>query len=185
MIENKGIGKFEKLISNATFGPMQRMLKLYKFDYDEAKESVFKVKKMLAPQIDSSKNTTTSTNGDDESFEKNSKNSVKKFSSLNSPTSGGTTDYKRSPSPHISTSEINTRSIAPVETTSASISAKANLFGQQDIIAPLQKLLEPNEVWTIRRVFRVLNTYCPQNEHDQKLITELEKLIIKEFSNGN
>lgn len=69
--------------------------------------------------------------------------------------------------------------------TPAPIPTTTPLLGQQDIIAPLQALLDPSEVWTIRRVFRVLNTYCPQNEHDQKLISEMERLIVKEFSNGN
>ena len=58
------------------------------------------------------------------------------------------------------------------------------LLGQQDIIAPLQAFFESDEIWLIRRIFRVLNTYCPSNDHDQKLIAEMERLIVKELSNG-
>ena len=80
---------------------------------------------------------------------------------------------------------IETTPVTPTVETPAPAPTTTPLLGQQDIIAPLQALLDPSEVWTIRRVFRVLNTYCPQNEHDQKLISEMERLIVKEFSNGN
>ena len=56
------------------------------------------------------------------------------------------------------------------------------LLGQQDIIAPLNNVLDPNEIWLLRRVFKVLNSFCPDNEHDQKLIAEMERLIVKEFN---
>ena len=53
-----------------------------------------------------------------------------------------------------------------------------------DIIKPLERVLDPSEIWIIRRVFNVLNTYCPKNEHDLKLIASLEELIVKEFENN-
>jgi hypothetical protein len=56
------------------------------------------------------------------------------------------------------------------------------LLGQQDIIAPLNNVLDPSEIWLLRRVFKVLNSFCPDNEHDQKLIAEMERLIVKEFN---
>lgn len=56
------------------------------------------------------------------------------------------------------------------------------LLGQQDIIAQLNNVLDPSEIWLLRRVFKVLNSFCPDNEHDQKLIAEMERLIVKEFN---
>ena len=56
------------------------------------------------------------------------------------------------------------------------------LLGQQDIIASLNNVLDPSEIWLLRRVFKVLNSFCPDNEHDQKLIAEMERLIVKEFN---
>ena len=56
------------------------------------------------------------------------------------------------------------------------------LLGQQDIIAPLNNVLDPSEIWLLRRVFKVLNSFCPDNEHDQNLIAEMERLIVKEFN---
>jgi molecular chaperone HtpG len=191
LVENKGIGKFNKLVKNATFGPTKRMLMLYQPAYEDAKKEADKTKKALAqvsvnpqspinPQnvviepVEEKEETPTHVPEDSvvpmTINNPSNDNSQEIVPVVAEPLHPDVTDKKTT----TSTEEI----ISPAPTTTP-------LLGQQDIIAPLQSLLDPSEVWTIRRVFRVLNTYCPQNEHDQKLIAEMEKLIVKEFSNGN
>ena len=59
-----------------------------------------------------------------------------------------------------------------------------NLLGNKDIINRLEGVLEPSEVFLVRRIFRVLNTYCPDNEHDKTLVNNLQERIVRELLNG-
>ena len=51
----------------------------------------------------------------------------------------------------------------------------------QNKLAALNGKIDDSELWTLRRVFRVLNTYCPQNERDLHLIETLENEIVSDF----
>lgn len=186
LIENKGIGKFDKLLKNATFGPTQRMLMLYQSAYEEAKKDADEIKKQLTPKIIKSQ---LSVGTYDEHVEeipiKVLKDPVEVIITSNEPIVVDSPQKMASTTQPFHPDFIAPTPIPLAVETSVPTPTTTPLLGQKDIISPLQALLDPSEVWTIRRVFRVLNTYCPQNEHDQKLITEMERLIVKEFSNGN
>lgn len=186
LIDNKGIGKFDKLVKNATFGPTQRMLMLYQPAYEEAKKDAEETKKALTPKPVAPQPPVIRQDVSEETPTFVSEDSVVQTTTTNDSTVVDN-PQKEPPTSHepIHPDVIETAPVKPTVETPAPTPTTTPLLGQQDIIAPLQALLDPSEVWTIRRVFRVLNTYCPQNEHDQKLISEMERLIVKEFSNGN
>ena len=159
LIDNRGIGKFEKLMNTPfDFKAIKRMLLLYQPEFIEAKtkgEEKFR----LTMQSQQKKN-----NKQTENFTK-----VK--------TSGNTLNTIEIYSPCFAEETCETMSssqriISPTSTP---------LLGQQDIIAPLNNVLDPSEIWMLRRVFKVLNSFCPDNERDKKLISEMERLIVKEF----
>lgn len=188
LIENKGIAKFERLLNTASFGPIKRMLELYRPAYEEAKANV-----------EQTKNALTSTNANPQQKEENTvvcsepASNLERQTSIQERTSPDKTEIKPEQSDAGKTSErkpessSNKESIpTPPATSSENDTIPAtDLLAQKDIITPLKAHLEDNELWIIRRVFKVLNTYCPKTEHDQKLVSELEQLIVKEFSNGN
>lgn len=183
LVENKGVSKFEKLVKSATFGPTKRMLMLYHPAYENAKKEAEETKKAIAPKPAKTQiNVTSSVETPEDSPTYVAEHPI-------TPTSIPTEEKPQVVTP--TTTESLHTDITDMQPSPPSVDiplptpTSTPLLGQQDIIAPLQSLLEPSEVWTIRRVFRVLNTYCPQNEHDQKLIAEMERLIVKEFSNGN
>ena len=183
LVENKGVSKFEKLVKSATFGPTKRMLMLYHPAYESAKKEAEETKKAIAPKPAKTQiNVTSSVETPEDSPTYVAEHPI-------TPTSIPTEEKPQVVTP--TTTESLHTDITDMQPSPPSVDiplptpTSSPLLGQQDIIAPLQSLLEPSEVWTIRRVFRVLNTYCPQNEHDQKLIAEMERLIVKEFSNGN
>lgn len=186
LIENKGIGKFDKLVKNATFGPTQRMLMLYQPAYEEAKKNAEETKKALTPKPVTPQSPVIKQDEPEETPTFVSEDPVDVTPITNEPTGVDNPQKVPPTSPEpLHPDVIDTTPATQTVETPAPIPTTTPLLGQQDIIAPLQALLDPSEVWTIRRVFRVLNTYCPQNEHDQKLISEMERLIVKEFSNGN
>ena len=181
LIDNKGIGKFDKLVKNATFGPTQRMLMLYQPAYEEAKKEAEEIKKALTPKSVKPQPPVVIPDVPEETPTNVAEDPVKVTTTTNEPTV--VNDLPPTVPEPLHPDVTDTIPITPTIETPAPTTTP--LLGQQDIIAPLQALLDPSEVWTIRRVFRVLNSYCPQNEHDQKLISEMERLIVKEFYNGN
>ena len=186
LVENKGVGKFEKLVKNATFGPTQRMLMLYRPAYEDAKKEAEETKKSLVPKTEKPQiPVITSVEATEETPTSITEAPIIETENT---ISSQTEDKAHEDTPTINSPLNPDVAEAGLSTPPVNIPlpppTSTPLLGQQDIIAPLQALLDPSEVWTIRRVFRVLNTYCPQNEHDQKLIAEMEKLIVKEFSNG-
>ena len=188
LIENKGIGKFEKLVKNATFGPVKKMLMLYQPAYEEAKKDADETRKLLIKKNAKPQPSNVVPNEYvAESPVKVAEAPVEDIimSMSNEPIVVDTSPKIVSSTQPLHPDVIKTTAATPVTETPIPKPTTTRLLAQQDIISPLQALLDPSEVWTIRRVFRVLNTYCPQNEHDQKLIAEMERLIVKEFSNGN
>lgn len=185
LIENKGIGKFDKLVKNATFGPTQRMLMLYQPAYEKAKKDAAEAKKTLVPKPVKPQPPVTTHSELDKTPSKVTKDTVEPTDTASEPMVVNNNQNTPSTSTQPLHPDVtDTMPVKPKVETPAPAPTTTPLLGQQDIIAPLQALLDPSEVWTIRRVFRVLNTYCPQNEHDQKLISEMERLIVKEFANG-
>lgn len=198
LINNRGIGKFEKLLKTAGFEATKRMLLLYQPDFLEAKAKgeeklrpTTGLQQELKPQkatpakdepvVDSSDNVVQPTDITAPSTATESHNVFPtSLAADNTTASSSSMDNQQEP---VSVQEHATyqheallpgqRIVTPTTTP---------LLGQKDIIAPLNNVLDPSEIWLLRRVFKVLNTYCPNNEHDQNLIAEMEKLIVKEFN---
>lgn len=197
LINNRGIGKFEKLMKTSFgFEAIKRMLLLYQPRFLEAKA---KGEKKLRP--------TTPTPQEHVSIKKENPTTASvdipmdNAEATTTPVVSSTpteTDIEF-PSAIDNTTEPSQTIANPLEPVSvqepatyqheALISGQCivtptstPLLGQQDIIAPLNNVLDPSEIWLLRRVFKVLNSFCPDNEHDQKLIAEMERLIVKEFN---
>ena len=197
LINNRGIGKFEKLMKTSFgFEAIKRMLLLYQPQFLEAKT---KGEKKLRP--------TTPTPQEHVSIKKENPTTASvdipmdNAEATTTPVVSSTpteTDIEF-PSAIDNTTKPSQTIANPLEPVSvqepatyqheALISGQCivtptstPLLGQQDIIAPLNNVLDPSEIWLLRRVFKVLNSFCPDNEHDQKLIAEMERLIVKEFN---
>lgn len=197
LINNRGIGKFEKLLKTSFgFEAIKRMLLLYQPEFIEAKA---KGEEKLRP--------TTSTKQEPTSVKKETPttatvdvpaSNVETTTTPVTPITPTKTNIEF-PSATDNTTEPSTTTSNPSEPVSVQEPAtyqhealipgqrivtptSTPLLGQQDIIAPLNNVLDPSEIWLLRRVFKVLNSFCPDNEHDQKLIAEMERLIVKEFN---
>ena len=197
LINNRVIGNFEKLMKTSFgFEAIKRMLLLYQPQFLEAKA---KGEKKLRP--------TTPTPQEHVSIKKENPTTASVDIPMNNAEATTTpvvsstpteTDIEF-PSAIDNTTEPSQTIANPLEPVSvqepatyqheALISGQCivtptstPLLGQQDIIAPLNNVLDPSEIWLLRRVFKVLNSFCPDNEHDQKLIAEMERLIVKEFN---
>ena len=197
LINNRGIGKFEKLMKTSFgFEAIKRMLLLYQPQFLEAKTKGEKKLRPTTPtpqehvSIKQENPTTASVDIPMDNAEATTTPVVS-----STPTE---TDIEF-PSAIDNTTEPSQTIANPLEPVSvqepatyqheALISGQCivtptstPLLGQQDIIAPLNNVLDPSEIWLLRRVFKVLNSFCPDNEHDQKLIAEMERLIVKEFN---
>lgn len=193
LINNRGIGKFEKLMKTSFgFEAIKRMLLLYQPEFIESKA---KGEEMLRPTMPAQQ----------ESIDKQKGSSIPADDQTDigepaTPFASSTPKETNTeiPSATDDTADPSTTTVNPLEPVSvketptyqheALISGQCivtptstPLLGQQDIIAPLNNVLDPSEIWLLRRVFKVLNSFCPDNEHDQKLIAEMERLIVKEF----
>lgn len=190
LINNRGIGKFEKLMgSTYGFAAVKKMLFLYQQNYLVEKgkgEEKLKISEKLK-QTGSEKGSKIK-----EVLNTDISKEVKVDSDKNASSSKPEVSEKLSPSipayPPIHNNSKTSTVSEPLEYKRGEIhplheSVSTPLIGKKDILAPLNGILEQNEVWILRRVFRVLNLYCPNNEHDQKLINEIEEQIVKEFSN--
>ena len=159
LIDNRGIGKFEKLMNTPfDFKAIKRMLLLYQPEFIEAKAKGEEKLRPTTPQQLKEHNKQA------EYFAKvEPSDDTLPSIEINSPSIAAET---------IGTMSLSQRIISPTSTP---------LLGQQDIIAALNNVLDPSEIWMLRRVFKVLNSFCPDNERDQKLISDMERLIVKEF----
>lgn len=201
LINNRGIGKFEKLMKTSFgFEAIKRMLLLYQPDFIEAKvKGEEKLRPTTPSEQDSSKTrktvptkdvSTTVPSGDVEPTIPNEDSiSSSKLTQEQIFPQIPIVDNTNEPS-----SLDNQLDVVSVQEHSTSqkeallhdqhivTPTSTPLLGQQDIIAPLKNVLDPSEIWLLRRVFKVLNSFCPDNEHDQQLIAEMERLIVKEFN---
>lgn len=188
LVDNKGIAKFEKLVSGASFEPIKRMLDLYKPAFEEAKKLVDDYKTELnktnngdkTPQPIEPDNTggvsepetkpggRKGTPGEDGPGPNQPDEPVY-------PAGGGYGGPTLPPSKPGNAKPGNDNPVLPP-------APQPDLFvgiRSVDIIKPLESVLDESEIWIIRRVFNVLDTYCP----DKKLCSQLEKLIVKHFEN--
>ena len=199
LINNRGIGKFEKLLKTSFgFEAIKRMLLLYQPDFLEAKaKGEEKLRPNSAPLKTSSKleelqheqdttsaepnvEATNSTPTTDPSLTESSIGN--QTSSANVNEAGTTLSKELFTEPKFVEEPATYQHDALLPGQRIITPTSTPLLGQQDIIAPLNNVLDPSEIWMLRRVFKVLNSYCPDNEHDQKLIAEMERLIVKEFN---
>ena len=199
-INNRGIGKFEKLLKTSFgFEAIKRMLLLYQPDFIEAKT---KGEEKLRPAIPAPQSNTISQNdepstvvtavepmGDVDTFNVPEPVIQTTETQIDFPTtpaadnttiSSSSTDNQQEPVSVLEPATYQHEALLPGQRIITPTSTP--LLGQQDIIAPLNNVLDPSEIWLLRRVFKVLNSFCPDNEHDQKLIADMERLIVKEFS---
>ena len=197
MINNRGIGKFEKLLKTANFEAIKRMLLLYQPDFLEAKA---KGEEMLRPTTAPQQESTPQKAAPAKDEPVVESDNIEQPTDFTAPSTATEThiDFPTSP-----TVDNTTASSSPMENQQEPVSVQepdtyqheallpgqrivtptsTPLLGQQDIIAPLNNVLDPSEIWLLRRVFKVLNSFCPDNEHDQNLIAEMERLIVKEFN---
>ena len=197
LINNRGIGKFEKLMKTSFgFEAIKRMLLLYQPQFLEAKakgeeklrptmptpQKHVSIKKenpttaSVGIPMDNAEATTTpvvssTLTETDIEFPSAIDNTTKPSQTIANPLEPVSV---QEPATYQHDALISGQCIVTPTSTP--------LLGQQDIIAPLNNVLDPNEIWLLRRVFKVLNSFCPDNEHDQKLIAEMERLIVKEFN---
>lgn len=197
LINNRGIGKFEKLLKTANFEAIKRMLLLYQPDFLEAKA---KGEEMLRPTTAPQQESTPQKAAPAKDEPVVESDNIEQPTDFTAPSTATEThiDFPTSP-----TVDNTTASSSPMENQQEPVSVQESatyqheallpgqrivtptstpLLGQQDIIAPLNNVLDPSEIWLLRRVFKVLNSFCPDNEHDQNLIAEMERLIVKEFN---
>ena len=188
LIDNKGKAKFDKLVKNASFSPLVRMLELYQTAYKEALELVEQTKRSYSteeslPNV--AVNSTPST----------SQIIAKIPTTVQSPIS--TTDSTQ-PRTEVST-VTETLPKENIDTNPTTIFEPTNIINPKtvindpniivtrsaDILEPLKNILDDNELWIIRNVFRFMNEYCPKNEHDKNLVAELKKIIVKGFESNH
>ena len=187
LIDNKGIAKFEKLLKNASFLPLVRMLNLYQSAYKEALEQVEQ-----ARSLSTQESTVAPIFTDDLSH-----NVVHSVPLTFAPSNKA--DQESNQSVFVANEEnvlktdviANTIGVVGVEPkytfSSINTTSKPNIIvtRSEDILEPLKNVLDDNELWIIRKVFRFMNEYCPKNEHDKNLVAELEKIIVKGFENNH
>lgn len=192
LINNRGIGKYEKLLKTTGFEATKRMLLLYQPDFLEAKaKAENKLKPTTVPQEES---TPQKASPSIEETKVDSSDNVEPTTDFTTPGTA-TETYNDSPSSQAADTTTVSSSSIDIQQEPAKYPHEAllpgqrivtptstPLLGQQDIIAPLNNVLDPSEIWLLRRVFKVLNSFCPDNEHDQNLIAEMERLIVKEFN---
>ena len=197
LINNRGIGKFEKLMKTSFgFEAIKRMLLLYQPQFLEAKakgeeklrpttptpQKHVSIKKenpttaSVGIPMDNAEATTTpvvssTLTETDIDFPSAIDNTTKPSQTIANPLEPVSV---QEPATYQHDALISGQCIVTPTSTP--------LLGQQDIISPLNNVLDPSEIWLLRRVFKVLNSFCPDNEHDQKLIAEMERLIVKEFN---
>lgn len=198
LINNRGIGKFEKLLKITGFEAIKRMLLLYQPDFLVAKEigeeilrpTTMPAQEMSPQEVAPTKEEPIVVPSDDIEPRTNVVPPSKaKKTHIDSPTSLDTDNRTISSSsmgnqhePVFAQEPTTYQHEALLSSQHIVTPTSTPLLGQQDIIEPLTKVLDPSEVWLLRRVFKVLNSFCPDNEHDQKLIAEMERLIVKEFN---
>lgn len=180
LIDNKGIAKFDKLVKNASFLPMVRMLNLYKPAYEAAIDQVNQVRKNNVQEINPIENSSVNNVGDEKNITEISKTPT-------NPVQGTELESKiANPiTVLLEESDEGKINIEPtiVRTTPTRVDINQASIRSKDVLDPLKGVLDESELWIIRRVFSVLNRFCPKTEHDRNLVAELEKLIVKEFEN--
>lgn len=192
-INNKGIAKFEQVDKKALFEPAQRMLELYRPSFEEAKSKVNEIKKKKDDVKKASKPSPTSPVSPTSSPQPpiniqgagtKVNNTTTNPHPIDKPEPSNPTTYpvNTPPQPVQSPKEESPSSLNTPVTIPSSQPTKPLQGG--DILSSLNGIFDKNEVWIIRRVFKVLNEKCPNNDHDRRLIEELKQLIVKEFSNG-
>lgn len=197
LINNRGIGKFEKLMKTSFgFEAIKRMLLLYQPQFLEAKAKGEKKLRPTTPtpqehvSIKKENPTTASVDIPMDNAEATTTpvvSSTPTETDIEFPSAiDNTTDPSQTianPLEPVSVQEPATYQHEALISGQCIVTPTSTpLLGQQDIIAPLNNVLDPSEIWLLRRVFKVLNSFCPDNEHDQNLIAEMERLIVKEFN---
>lgn len=198
LINNRGIGKFEKLLKAAGFEATKRMLLLYQPDFFKAKaKGEEKLRSTTMSPQDTKPQKATPAKEEPVVIPSDNIEPTTDFTTP-STTTETQIDFPTSPAADNTTAFSSPTDNQPYPSSVQELATNQHealwpgqrivtptstpLLGQQDIIAPLNNVLDPNEIWLLRRVFKVLNSFCPDNEHDQNLIAEMERLIVKEFN---
>lgn len=197
LINNRGIGKFEKLLKTASFEAIKRMLLLYQPEFIQVKAEAEDKLKPTVPQQDTTPQKATPAKEEPAVDSSDNVDQPTDFTAPSTATeapidfptsqaadnttvSSPSADNQQEPVSVHEPATYQHEALLPGQRIVTPTSTP--LLGQQDIIAPLNNVLDPSEIWLLRRVFKVLNSFCPDNEHDQNLIAEMERLIVKEFN---
>lgn len=191
-INNKGIEVYKKLVNSASSLPMKHMLKLYEESFNEACDKVEKIKKEIntskqkenAPKDDALITGKDMEDRDSQRVEEAPENKTGQIENQEHTQWESNGQGMERIDKNIPTSD----SQDPEKRNSSNLgkdeqSFSPNITIRRDYFAQLKKIMSEDELWILRRVFRVLNTYCPKNEHDQHLIDILQKEIVREFEN--
>lgn len=188
-IDNKGVGVYDKLVKSATYAPLKHMLELYKDDYERARQEVDKAKQSVLSERSESADSIEYENvesinvpTDEHEYKNHKEQEVYQKNDTISPHTAATNSSTVSVSEAPRESPNVTKDIIIGSNPKGKPSIARRTF-RGDIFVALEKTLSKDEVWILRRVFKVMNYYCPQNEHDQHLIDILQKEIVREFEN--
>lgn len=192
-IDNKGKSVFERLERNASYKPLLDMLLLYKPAFIEAMTDANNAINLLQTQktvigeqkhevVLPEKSSTDLVLTETPVFDNLCHDAPSANNQMDS--SVGVTNFDEYLS-HTPTSKDETQQVVTTLIIDNTLepNSKPNTLLNKDILSRLNGIIGDDEIWILRRVFRVLNTYCPNNEHDKKLIELLEKEIVKEFDN--
>lgn len=188
LIDNKGIATFEKLLKNASFKPQIHMLELYRDEYEKAKKNAMDIEVAFKEHKNSIINTKL------DNLESNISNKNEDHNKSKQELKTENRDIFFNENDLNKNAKNNTNASKQIIEISKPIDDKKfiqtndtdfipNILMRKDLLIQLNGVLDDNEIWMLRRVFRVLNTFCPNNERDQKLIESIEELIVKEFKN--
>ena len=195
-IDNKGIRAFDTLVNNVSYDSLKHMLGLYAADYQIAKAEAQKAKDKYSGKPSTPVSTP-------QGGGQLSKSPAPPITPAPQPTTsmpipsgivGGTTmptgnvTTTGMPTPQSDGNAIPTtptqNPVAPnsgLQPIALKPAERLGTMQVQNKLAALNGKIDDSELWTLRRVFRVLNTYCPQNERDLHLIETLENEIVSDF----
>lgn len=188
LIDNKGIARFDKLGKNASFLPLVRMLNLYKPAYLEAIKIVEQIRNTNTQNGISSEygtnglspNIITSTSVKHSSIPQKTESENAQLVIVSEEEEKKETNISAGSTKVLDSEPKNIFFPTNITSTPNFVATRS-----EDILEPLKGILDENELWIIRKVFRFMNEYCPKTEHDKNLVAELEKIIVKGFENNH
>lgn len=175
LIDNNGIDRFTALKAKAASPFVSSMIALYQPDFDKAREDAKDAIAALKPKSEPRKPIQETAKVQERPIAGRQKEEQQQ--KAQGPfTLKARTDEKLPAEPIAPANEIPVLKRQPP--------TPAFVFGREDKTASLKGIIDENEIWLLRHVFKVLNDYCPPNDHDRQLVEQLQKMIVKELGHG-